>query len=204
MAITPAQLLTLVNEICGRAETDLTQYLRNVIHDIEAESVFLEGETTFALVTGQDNYTISAAGLDLYRRPFHLQPLDASSVPENELIEKPYHWIRDYKQYTTGNGRPTHYAIWADTIYIWRKPSATYTTMKVWGYLYHSDTVTSISYPEKFRKLLVAGCAWYVFERYGLTDEQKAKDQKAIYNDQLLLQKTRKANERPHIAAYND
>ena len=90
MALSESDLLTLVNQVTGRSETDLTNYLRHVFHDLEAQSSFLEGETTFALTTDDEDYALSGIQSGLFKRPFHLQPQDSSSNLYDELVERSY------------------------------------------------------------------------------------------------------------------
>jgi len=204
MALAIADLLTLVNEITGRSETSLVDELRNIVHDLEAETVFLEGEETFALTTSLETYALSAL-TNTYRRPIHLQPIDTDGDEHIELIEKSYQWFRDRLVYTAGDYRPTHFAIWDATIHIWRTPTSIYSNMKIWGRLLHTDDVaTTISYPEKYRNLLVNGCAAEVFKRYGLVDSPKYLALKQLYENEKVLQISRKANERHHFVLYND
>lgn len=211
MALTAADLLALVNRETGRSETDLTQFLRDTIHDMEADSIFLEADATFSLTTGDDTYPLSSTtltpatpALSIFRRPFHLQPRNSSSMLFDELVEVSKNELQDLRTYNSSNGRPEVFCVWNDIIELWRPPSSTYTSMRIWAYLNHLDDVTSISYPEKFRRMLVAGCAWYVFLRYGLGETDKAKIQKATFDEQLRLQNSRKANERPRFSKYND
>lgn len=199
MTITPAELLILANQISGRAETDITNFLKNTVHDLERDSVFLEGTEEISLTTGTRSYAIPSN----YRKPFHLQPKDATYYYD-ELEEISYDEYKTLLVNNTGNSKPLRFAVFNGYIYLDPPPSATYTKLDIWGKKEHGDTVTSISYPDKFRKLLSHGCAWEIYVRYGLTDEQKARDVKAIYDEEKQKFISRKANEKHHVTAYRD
>lgn len=211
MSITPAQLLTLVNQETGRQESDLTQYLRDTIHEVESQSIFLEAEASFTLTTDDDEYPLSSTTLDpvspafsLFRRPFHLQPVDSAGEEWEELTEVSKDELQRLRAYNANSSRPQNFCVWNNVLQLWPKPSSSYPSMKLWGTLYHSDDVTTISYPDKYRRMLVSGCSWYVFLRYGLGETEKAKIQKAVFDSELSLQSSRKANERPRFVRYND
>jgi hypothetical protein len=203
MALTLAALLTLVNEITGRAETDLTNFLRNVIHDLERDSVFLEATESITLTAGTRNYALSGLTYT-YRKPFHLQPKDSTPLYYAELDEVSYEEYRDRLTNNAGNSQPRVFSVFNESIYLDPPPSSTYATMDIWGPILHGDTMTTISYTEKFRNLLVNGCAFEVFKRYGLSDVQKAKDCLSLYESEKQGFINRKANERNHFVKTQD
>lgn len=204
MSLAIADLLTLVNEITGRAETDLTNYLRNVIHDLERDSVFLEGREEITLVTGTRSYAMSGL-TNSYRLPIHLQPLDTDDLVYQELDEVSYEEYRDRLCANSGNGKPDVFAIFNNTIYLDPPPDAdTYDVLECWGKINHGDTVSTILYDEKYRNLLVNGCAYFVFLRYGLQAGDKAQGCLAEYLKEKDGFIVRKANSKKHYIGYRD
>lgn len=201
--ITAAELLTLANQISGRAETDITPFLKNVIHDLERDSVLLEGSESIATVNGQRNYNLSAL-TNTYRRPFHLQPR-GSSLYYDELVEISYEEYKDRLIHNSGNSRPQVFAVFNNVIYIDPPPlAATYTHLDIWGKIEHADSVSTILYDARHRDMLANGCAWHIFKRYGLTDEQKARDCRDLYESEKMKFIERKANSKHHAARYYD
>lgn len=201
--ITLAELLVLANQISGRAETDLTPFLRNVIHDLERDSVLLEATEEITLSDGDRTYPLSAL-TNTYRKPFHLQPKNAS-LYFDELEEISYDEYKDRLVNNTGSSRPLVFAVFNEVIYLDPPPlAATYTKLDIWGKAEHGDTVSTILYDARYRNMLANGCAWEIFKRYGLTDEQKARDARDLYESDKQKFIERKANSKHHIATYRD
>lgn len=203
MALSQAELLILANQYSGRAETDLTPFLRNTIHDLERDTVFLEETEEITLVDAQRNYALSALTYT-YKKPFHLQP-KGTSLYYDELVEIPYDEYKQRLISNSGSSRPLVFAVFDGVIYLDPPPlAATYTKLDIWGKVEHGDAVTSILYPEKYRKLLANGCAWEIFKKYGLTDSDKAKACLSEYESEKVKFTERKANEKHHTVKYND
>lgn len=203
MPLTQAELLARANEISGRAETDVTEFLKNVIHDLENESVFLEYAEEITLVNGQRNYALSSL-TRTYRLPAHLQVRSGSEYFQ-ELDQISYSEYRERLKSNPGNSKPRAFAIFNDVIYLDPPPLATtYDKMDIWGVTEHGDSVATILYPVKFRDMLSNGIAWEIFKRYGLTDEQKARDAKMLYEDQKQKFTIRKATSKHHFVRYTD
>ena len=172
MAITPAELLTRVNNETGRSETDLTPYLRDTIHDLERDGLFLEAESSVALTSGTRNYNVPTD----YNRPLHIWPLDSSGITREPLDEISYEEFKRRLIWNSGNSRPTEFAIWNGVIYLDPPPNATtYPNMRIVAFKNHSDTVTTIEYPEKYRAMLANGCAYYIEKRYGNAQTPRAQ-----------------------------
>lgn len=203
MALTAAEILAKANEISGRAETDLSPFLKNVIHDLERDTVFLERLDEITLIEGQRNYSIPSSTY-VYRQPVHLQPKNTTQYFD-ELEQISYQEYRERLKGGSGSSRPLVFAIFNDVIYLDPPPlAATYTKLDIWGAVEHGDGVASILYPEKYRELLENGCAWQIFKKYGLTDEPKARDANSLYESQKTLFSVRKANSKHHTVKYND
>lgn len=202
MTLTAADLLTLVNETTGRAETSITKYLRNVIHDLERESIELEGSENFSLTAGTRSYALSSLTND-YKRPFELQPLSGTSYYEI-LTEISFAEYRDRLRHNRGNAQPEYFAVYDGTIYLDPPPSSTYDTMDIWGKINHGDDVTTILYEEEYRRLLVNGCSYEVFKRYGLQESQKAQECLLSYEKEKQSIIIRTANKKHHYTMYRD
>ena len=203
MALSLAEILAAANKISGFSETDVTDYLKNVIHDLERDSIFLESLEEITLVEGQRNYSLSSL-TKTYRKPFHIQPKNSSQYFE-ELTEVSFEEYRDRLLSNSGSSRPLVFSVHNEIIYLDPPPlAATYTKLDIWGKIEHGDSVETILYPEKYREMLSNGCAWQIFKRYGLTDEQKARDARDLYEDQKNKFIVRNSNSRHHKVRYND
>jgi len=202
MTLAASDLLTLVNQITARGETSLTGYLRNVIHDLERDTIELEGSESFALTAGTRNYALSGLTYD-YKRPFNLQSYDGT-LYHGILTEISYNEYRNRLTHNRGNAQPEYFAVYNGSIYIDPPPSTTYTHLHIWGKINHGDSVTTILYPEQYRRLLVNGCAYEVFKRYGLAESQKAQECGVAYQDEKQKFIVRTANKKSHYAMYKD
>lgn len=201
--ITKAELLTLANQISGRAETDPDGFLKNVLHDLERDSVLLEGTEEITLSDGDRTYPLSGL-TNTYRKPFHLQPKNAT-LYFDELEEISYDEYKDRLVNNTGNSRPLVFAVFNEVIYLDPPPlAATYTKLDIWGKLEHGDSVSTLLYDARHRDMLANGMAWHIFKRYGLTDEQKARDARDLYESEKMKFIERKANSKHHAAQYRD
>lgn len=203
MALTVAEILSGANKIAGRQETDLTEYIRNVIHDLENDSIFLDAAEEMNLVAGQRAYNLSDLDNE-YRLPLKMQPKDTGGLYHEILSEISYDEYKDRLRTNSGNSRPLVFAIFGDKIYLDPAPLAFYSKMDIWGRKMHGDVVTTILYPEKYRELLVNGCAFQIGKRYGLTDKQSIVDALTMYEKQKMSFIVRKANSKGHNVRYRD
>jgi len=203
MALTQAEILAAANQLAARQETDITPFLRNVIHDLERDSIFLEGAEELTLVEGTREYPLSDLDNE-YRLPLHLQPKDTGGLYHEMLEEISYDEYKDRLRTNSGNSRPLVFAIFNESIYLDPAPLAFYQKLDVWGKILHGDLVTSILYPERYRELLVNGCAFQIGKRYGLTDKQSIIDANNLYESQKASFIIRKANSKSHRVRYQD
>lgn len=203
MSIDKAALLVRVNKLTGRAETSIDDQLQDVVHDLERESIFLEGNEEVALTTGDDDYEMSSFDND-YRRPIHIQIVDSNDKVYREMDEISYAEYRDTLTSSRSNNEPRRFAIFDDIIYLDPPPAALYDAMEIWGNINYGDTVDTITYSAKYRKMFLNGCAYYVFKRYGLQDTPKAKGCWQEYISEMASFNVRKGNEKHHRVKYND
>lgn len=203
MSIDLDDLLVRVNKLTARQETDLSDYLQDIVHDLERESIWLEGQEEIALTTGTDNYTLSGRTYE-YRKPIHIQVLDSSDNVYPEMEQISYAEYRDLLTSSRSNSRPYRFAIFDGVIYFDIPPSSTYDAFQIWGNINYGDTVTTITYDAKYRKMFLNGCSYYVFKRYGLQDTAKAKGCWQEYISEMAAFNVRKGNEKSHFVKYND
>jgi len=188
MAITVAEILSKANGRTARAESDVNDYIKAVLHDLATRGLALEAEESEALVTDQANYVFT-----LFANKFqHIKQvviIDSSSVPSLPLTEITWKQYKERLESNASATEPVEYCIFpqrgAKTLYLWPKPNATnYPSVKVSGTLRHDDSTTVSSYHEQYRELMIYGVCWKIEEYYNV-DSSKTKEWRGLYEGEI-------------------
>jgi hypothetical protein len=188
MSLLVADLLALANSRTGRAETDNDKFLLPILHDLTIRGCFLEAEETVTLSSEDPSYAFSTFTND-FKSIKTVVIIDSDDDPSGPLQEISWTKYKERLAQTLSAGEPVEYCIYPGRInrvlYLSPKPNTTnYPYVKISGPIRHADSTSSISFPERFRELLVEGMAWQI-ERHYNPDSTKTAEHKGYYENEL-------------------
>jgi len=168
MAILKAEILTEVNQNLGRAETDIDVEIRDVLYDLSSRDNFLLNSSLAGVTTD------SVAYISL---PDDFKELKSIVLNDGSQDGDPLTKItwEEYLQNISGSpsdSEPEHYVIHNDLIWLEPNPDGEY-TVKMYFWRYHTSAITTILFPEQFRKCINAGVTAAVAASFQLDDEAK-------------------------------
>lgn len=167
MAQTKAKILTFVNRVLGRSETDIDIEIQEVLDDLSEEGL---------LVAQLDSVTI-AAGDKSWAYPTLFKSSVAILFNDGSFDGEPLQKIRRgysgylelMRRHTSGiRGYPRNYAEFNKQFFPYPVPQQTYTIKQSYR-KFHAKDVSSIEFGDEFQNALFYGAAWFVATNLGLT-----------------------------------
>jgi len=169
MAITTGEILTFVNGVLNREETDIDTQLRLVVDDL-ADLHVLEGlDGTQSLTSTSWHLVYPTDCLDTEEAIISVQLKDSSGIYGPLLKVWPGGW-RDHVEYSEGNPSrsvPACYAINERKIYLDPRPASDYTAT-IHYYRRHGTSLTTLDFTDDWKRCVLFGAALEVACKYGL------------------------------------
>jgi len=202
MAITEAEVLSVVNDRLNRAEADISEELRWALYDISTKDNFLSDKYTFDTTDGTATYDWPTSFKEI--KALRIQTGSTWTDPLEKLN------FREYLKYASGDdstGEPDSYTLYksadnAGKFYLYPTPGDSYTA-EVWYSKYHSNSTDTIEYPERFREAVYQGTLFKVAEKYELT-EAIDKHFKLYQGEIIKLSDNLSQRQHPVIVDYVD
>lgn len=188
MAITVAEILSKANGRTGRAESDVNDYIKAILHDLAVRGLSLETEEAKTLTDSQANYVFTGFTAK-FQHIKEVVIIDSNDIPSLPLTEITWKQYKERLEANLSATEPVEYCIYpkigAKTLYLSPKPNATnYPSMKVSGTLRHDDSTTVSSYHEHYRELMIYGVCWKVEEYYNV-GSNKAISWQGLYEAEI-------------------
>ena len=172
MSILKAEVLTVVNERLGRAETSIDTELLSALYDISTRGNFILVTSDQTLTVGDEDYNFPTGMKQLLNCYITVGKDGKRTEP---LTKMPWAGYLTYRadEGTSDRDEPEYYAIHNEIIYPYPVPDATY-TLRMYYAIYHPNTVATISFGEPFRESVYQMTMVKVCEKFQLWDDAKA------------------------------
>jgi len=184
MAITKSDILAAVNDMLGRAETNIDRQIKEIVKDLGGRGRFLPATATI---------TTQAAKRD-YSTPTLFREIEDIKIG-NDSLEKGL-----MSQWSDGAAQPENYLIWNEKIWFDPVPDGVY-TVTVNYFKDHADTADAIEFSDQYRTAIYEGSAYALARDKQLYDD--AKVHKDLYEAEIL-QLLNRVRSRPRFTRYRD
>lgn len=176
--ITKATLLTFVNSVLNRSETDIDVQIQTVLDDLASFRTLKAEDTTQSLTSSSLTLDYPTLALDGETSIISVVLTDSSSIVGLPLrmFKGGYRdYLRAMESFTSsGRSKPEMMAVNNRKIYLWPAPNDTYTS-SIWYYKGHAQDVDNIEYGNGWNNALRFGCAAEVASKIGSLERQEAR-----------------------------
>lgn len=169
MAITKTEILTFVNDVLNREETDIDVPLRLVVDDLADLHALEDVDGTQTLTSTSWYLSYPTDCLDTEEAIVSVQLKDSAGLYGPRLKVWPGGW-RDHVEYSESNPSrsvPAWYAINDRKIYIDPRPASDYTAT-IHYYRRHGSSLTTLDFTDDWKRCILFGTVLEVACKYGL------------------------------------
>lgn len=166
MATTKAKILTFVNSMLNRTESDIDIQIQQTLDDLSNLGLLREVNTDEILEDGDTSITVPTG----YRDLISLVLINSSGNRQAPLEalrggRREYHRLRESDKAT---GTPEFFVEFDNKFYLWRPANGDYTT-EIEISKYHPKDVSDIEFGDEFLSAINFGTTYWVAVKVGLT-----------------------------------
>jgi len=167
MSIEKANILTFVNSVLGRSETDIDVQIQTVLNDLSKHNLLVDEDTDQSLSSGNTTLNYPTGFKELVAIVLNDGTYDGPPLKKIPGGHKEYRqWMED--ETSTDYSEPEWYSEYDSKFYVYHPANGDYTAT-IEYYKYHPKDVDSIEFGDEFTNCLYFGTTFEVACKLGLS-----------------------------------